>query len=422
MRALFNLYSFTGGTDGNYPTAGLVQGTDGSLYGTTYEGGEYNDGAIFKITTNGLFTSLYSFSGAVDGAGPWAGLVQGTDGNYYGTTEYGGTNYDGTVFRITPGGGLTTLHTFNGEADGAYPAGNLVQGADGYFYGTTSAGGTNGGGGTVFKMATNGGLNLLHEFGTGDGNSPAAALVQGTDGNLYGTTEYGGLGGYGTAFSITTNGVLTTLVWFDWSNGAFPAAPLIQATDGSFYGTTFYGGKYNYGTVFRLTTPLPPAVLVQPASQTVYTGMNAMFNVVASGTATLSYQWRLNGTNLADGVNLTGSSTSTLVINNVSTISAGAYSVCITNPMGAATSMDALLTVALPPMISQVICNPDGSVTLNLSTAPQVSSRILTATNLVPPVIWQPLFTNVPGSNGAWQFTDLDASNYPVRFYRTSTP
>jgi hypothetical protein len=162
--------------------------------------------------------------------------------------------------------------------------------------------------------------------------------------------------------------------------------------------------------------------LVQPASQTVYTGMNALFNVVANGTATLSYQWRLNGTNLADGVNLIGSSTSTLVINNVSTISAGAYSVCITNPMGAATSMDALLTVALPPMISQVICNPDGSVTLNLSTAPQVSSRILTATNLAPPVIWQPLFTNVPGSKGAWQFTDLNASNYPVRFYRTSTP
>ena len=419
---VFNLYSFTGGTDGNLPTAGLVQGTDGNLYGTTYEGGTNGDGAIFKMTTNGLFTTLYSFTGGADGYGPWAGLVQGTDGNLYGTSEYGGSNYYGTIFRIDPSGSLTTLHSFNGGSDGAYPTGGLIQGADGYFYGTTSQSGTNGGGGTVFKMASNGTLNILHQFSTGDGAGPTAALVQGTDGNLYGTTEKGGLGGYGTAFAITTNGMLTTLVWFDWSNGAYPAAPLIQATDGNFYGTTFFGGAYGYGTVFRLTGPLPPAVVVQPTNQTVYTGMNAMFNVVASGTATLSYQWRLNGTNLADGGNLSGSSTSILGINNVSAINVGTYSVCITNQVGTTTSTDAVLTVASPPIISQVTCNPDGSVTINLSTAPYVSSRILTTTNLVPPVVWLPLYTNVAGASGVWQFNDMDASNYPVRFYRSSTP
>jgi uncharacterized repeat protein (TIGR03803 family) len=418
---MFNLYSFTGGTDGNLPTAGLVQGTDGSLYGTTYEGGEYNDGAIFKITTNGLFTTLYSFTAGADGYGPWAGLEQGTDGNYYGTTEYGGTNGGGTVFRINPSGSLTTLHSFNDGSDGASPTGGLIQGADGNFYGTTSQGGTNGGG-TVFKLTPNGNLKILHEFGAGDGAGPAAALLQGTDGNLYGTTEKGGLGGYGTAFAITTNGVLTTLVWFEWSNGAYPAAPLIQATDGSFYGTTFYGGKYNYGTIFRLNGPLPPTVVVQPANQTAYMSMNAIFNVVASGTPTLTYQWRLNGTNLSDGGNLTGSGTSSLGINNVSPANAGTYSVFITNQMGSITSTDAVLTVALPPIISQVNCNPDGSVTINLSTAPYVSSRILTTTNLVPPVVWLPLYTNVAGASGVWQFNDMDASNYPVRFYRSSTP
>ncbi len=417
-----SLYSFTGGTDGTAPTAGLVKGADANLYGTTYEGGAYSDGTIFKIATNGVLTSLYSFTGGTDGYGPWAGLVQATDGNFYGTTEYGGASGWGTVFKVTSSGKLSTLHSFNGGVDGAYPTASLIQAADGNFYGTTSEGGTNGNGGTVYKMTANGTITILHQFGAGDGAKPAAALVQGTDGNLYGTTETGGLGGYGTAFTITTNGVLTTQVWFNWSNGAYPTAPMIQATDGNFYGTTSYGGTLGYGTVFRLTVPLPPYMLVQPTNQTVYAGMNATFNVVAIGTAPLNFQWRLNGTNLTDGGNLVGSSTSILGIANVTAANAGTYSVIITNLLGTTTSTGAVLTVASPPMISNVTCNPDGSMTLSLSTAPYLSSRILMTTNLVPPVVWQPIFTNMVGSNGAWQFIDRDASNYPVRYYRSSTP
>jgi uncharacterized repeat protein (TIGR03803 family) len=420
---IVNLYSFTGGVDGYYPTAALIQAADGNLYGTTFYGGSYGYGNVFRISTNGLLTTLYSFTGGADGYYPWAGLVQGTDGNFYGTTEYGGLYSGvGTVFRITPTGTLTTLHTFNDGADGAYPTGSLIQGADGNFYGTTSQGGTNGSGGTVFKMAANGAITILHQFGAGDGANPAAGLVQGWDGNLYGTTETGGLGGYGTSFKITTNGVLTTLVWFNWSNGAYPEAPLLQAMDGNFYGTTYYGGASGYGTVFRLTGPMPPHVVVQPTNQTVYVGMNATFNVVAAGTASLLYQWRLNGTNLTDGGNLTGSSTSILAINNVSAANAGTYSVIISNLVGATTSTDAVLTVASPPIISKVICNTDGSMTLNLLTTPNTSSRVLATTNLAPPVIWQPIYTNVAGTSGAWQFTDMNASNYPVRFYRSSTP
>ena len=421
LLAVLNLYSFTGGVDGNLPTAGLIQGSDGGLYGTTYAGGTYGLGAVFKITTNGLLTTLYSFTGDADGADPWGGLVQGTDGNFYGTTEVGGL-YGGTVFRITPTGTLTTLHRFNGGSDGAYPVGSLIQGADRNFYGTTFQGGTNGSGGTVFKVDTNGNVTILHQFGAGDGANPVAGLVQGWDGNLYGTTEIGGLGGYGTAFKITTNGVLTTLVWFNWANGAYPEAPLIQAVNGNFYGTTFYGGASGYGTVFQLTGPLPPHVVVQPTNQTAYTGMDVTFNVVTIGTAPLSYQWRLNGTNLTDGGALTGSSTSILAINNVSATNAGTYSVIISNLVGATTSTDAVLTVASPPIISKVICNTDGSVTLNLLTALNTSTRVLATTNLAPPVVWQPIYTNVAGANGAWQFTDMDASNYPVRFYRSSTP
>jgi len=386
---VLNLYSFTGGTDGNLPTAGLIQGSDGSLYGTTYEGGTNGDGVVFKITTNGLPTTLYSFTGGADGYGPWAGLVQGTDGNFYGTTEYGGLHSGvGTVFRITPADTLTTLHTFNGGSDGAYPAGSLIQGADGNFYGTTFQGGTNGSDGTVFKMAINGAVTILHQFGAGDGANPAAALVQGSDGNLYGTTEAGGLGGYGTAFKITTNGVLTTLIWFNWSNGAYPEAPLIQAMDGNFYGTTFYGGVSGYGTVFRLTPPMPPQVVVQPTNQTVYTGMNVTFNVVATGTAPLSYQWHLNGTNLTDGGDFTGSTTSILAINNVSVADSGTYSVVVTNAYGSVTSTDAVLTVTVTAPI--ITLQPT-----NLSVLPGTSATFTVAATGSVPLSYQWLLNDV---------------------------
>ncbi len=218
---LTTLYSFTGGNDGRSPD-GLVQGSDGYLYGTTSGGGTNNNGTVFKISANGAFTTLYSFGGN-DGAGP-GGLVQGSDGNFYGTTSGGGiTNFNvdvglfygcGTVFKISANGGLTSLYSFTGGNDGAGPGG-LVQGSDGNFYGTAGWGGTNNYG-TVFKINTNGALTSLYSFSGGnDGAFPQAALAQGSDGNFYGTTSSGGttnynvsLGtyGYGTVFKISPNG------------------------------------------------------------------------------------------------------------------------------------------------------------------------------------------------------------------------
>jgi uncharacterized repeat protein (TIGR03803 family) len=388
--SILNLYSFTGGTDGGLPTAGLVQGSDGSLYGTTYWDDNYGAGTVFRITTNGLLTTLYSFTWGADGRGPWGGLVQGRDGNFYGTTENGGLySGAGTVFRITPTGTLTTLHAFIGGSDGAYPTGSLIQGADGNFYGTTFQGGTNGSNGTVFRMATNGAVAILHQFGAGDGANPTAGLVQGSDGNLYGTTESGGLGGYGTAFKITTNGALTTLVWFNWSNGAYPEAPLIEATDGNFYGTTYYGGASGYGTVFQLSgPPQPPHLVVQPTNQTAYTGMNVMLNVVAKGTAPLSYQWRLNGTNLTDGGNLTGSTTSILAINNVSVANSGTYSVVVSNAYGSVTSTDAVLTVTVTAPI--ITLQPT-----NLTVLPGTSATFTVAATGSVPLSYQWLLNSV---------------------------
>jgi uncharacterized repeat protein (TIGR03803 family) len=212
--------------DGAYPHAGLVQGTDGNLYGTTVSGGTgvYCNpgpgcGSIFKITAGGSLSTLYNFcshSNCIDGYSSYAPLVQATDGNFYGTTYFGGANNYGTVFKITPGGKLTTLHTFD-SSEGGFPLGALVQATNGNFYGTTSSGLDLG---TVFEITPEGALTTLHTFDGKDGFTPLAGLVQATDGNFYGTTNGGGeKGGHGTVFKITPEGTLTTLHSFDGDDG-----------------------------------------------------------------------------------------------------------------------------------------------------------------------------------------------------------
>src|SRR5271166_1837884 len=278
---LTTLYSFcaqSNCTDGANPYGGLVQATDGNFYGTTYQGGAvancggiFGCGTVFKITPGGTLTTLYSFcaqSNCTDGVYPYAGLVQATDGNFYGTAWGGGAssaycpNGCGTVFKITSAGTLTTLHSFD-NADGVYPYAALVQAADGNFYSTTLGGGAYGLG-TVFKITPAGALTTLYTFcsqiGCTDGQSPYAGLVQAADGNFYSTTTGGGANARGTVFRITPGGTLTTLYSFCshivCSDGAQPRDGLVQGTDGNLYGTTSTGGPgYNaQGTVFRITS------------------------------------------------------------------------------------------------------------------------------------------------------------------------
>ncbi len=252
--ALTSLYSFTGTNDGAHPEAGLAWGSDGNFYGTTARGGTNGVGTVFRVSTNGALATLYSFTGGTDGWQPNAGLVRGSDGNFYGTTFYGGTNEGGTVFSISTDGALTNLYSFTGGTNGEYPYAGLVQGGDGNFYGTTSEF-TTAGNGTVFRISTNGALTSLYSFtGGDDGATPFAGLAQGSDGNFYGTAEGGGGNGAGTVFKITTNGALTTLYTFTGGNdGENPYAGLAQDNHGSFYGTTYGGGTNGLGTVFRLT-------------------------------------------------------------------------------------------------------------------------------------------------------------------------
>jgi uncharacterized repeat protein (TIGR03803 family) len=207
---LTSLCSFSG-RNGINPVSWVAQGSDGNFYGTTREGGRYNQGAIFKMTTNGTLSALYSFAGADGGYNPDAGLVSGADGDFYGTTEGGGTNFYGTVFKITTNGTFTSLHSFDGN-DGANPVAGLMKGADGNFYGTTRYGGPylryGQSQGTVFKMTPDGELTTVYAFtGGNDGAYPNSTLVQDKDGNFYGTTEAGGASDHGVVFRLSLGSV-----------------------------------------------------------------------------------------------------------------------------------------------------------------------------------------------------------------------
>lgn len=276
------LVSFNG-ADGFLPQAAPVQGTDGNLYGVTSEGGGTTAcsdgcGTVYKVTPTGDLTTLYRFcpnQNCTDGLIPAAGLTLGADGNFYGVAGGGSLSF-GIVFKITPDGELSVVHNFAGyPADGTDPSATLILATDGNFYGTTRYGGSSlacsGGCGSVFKMTPEGAVTILHSFDGTDGSFPITGVTQAADGSLYGVTANGGasnacLRGCGTIFKITSLGnMLTTLHSFDGNDGASPYGALVQASDGSFYGTAFDGAldsslcdtgidDLSCGTVFTVTS------------------------------------------------------------------------------------------------------------------------------------------------------------------------
>jgi uncharacterized repeat protein (TIGR03803 family) len=261
---LTTLHSFSG-RDGNQPTGGLVQTSNGDFYGTTVSGGGTavcfsGCGTVFKMTSAGVLTTLHRFM-STDGAYPIGGLVQGTDGNFYGTTSQRGPNTGntGTVFKMAPGGVLTTLHDFAGT-DGSFTRAPLIQALDGDFYGVAYSGGIgNTGYGVAFKITASGTLTVLHKFQNGlDGGSPTGALLQASDTNFYGANPGATVNHqfvYGNVYSMTSTGQITTLATFPKvTDPQQPLAALIQATDGNFYGTTISGGAYAGGTAFEITS------------------------------------------------------------------------------------------------------------------------------------------------------------------------
>ncbi len=312
------LVQFDLNTDGAGPKYGaLVQGRDGNLYGTT-SGGTTNStaGTVFKMTPDGTLTTIYYFCSqpnCADGSTPVAGLVLGTDGNFYGTTSSGGDlscgfPYGcGTVFKITPAGKLTTLHTFTGQGDGAGPLSGLAQGLNGSFYGTT---GSEGGDGTVFKVTPSGTLTTVHSFGLPDGLWPISGPELGIDGNFYGATPGGGTSsncndGCGTVYKMTPAGKLTTVHSFDSKDGTEPVGGVVQAADGNLYGTTALGGTGSVcaglygdacGTVFAITPAGKLTTLYNFCSLS-----NCVDGVSPYGTLMQATDGNLYGTALAGG-------------------------------------------------------------------------------------------------------------------------
>jgi uncharacterized repeat protein (TIGR03803 family) len=325
------LYAFgASATDGFGPTAPLIETGDGILYGTTSFGGLYHAGTAFKMTLDRVETVLYSFGASPsDGATPSA-LIQGRDGNFYGTTASGGANYCdlipgtgnncGTVVKITPAGVETVLYSFGASpSDGTEPIAPLMQASDGNLYGTTVSGGAYGLG-TVFKVTVDGVETVLYSFGANpvngsppQGSVPQGPLIQATDGNLYGTTVQGGRpgcgNGCGTVFSITLDGALSIVYSFvgtSASDGYGPAPFLIQGSDGSFYGTTISGGAFGpdlNGTAFQIssagtetvlysfgpadTNPSAPSVGLIQASDGAFYGVTSYSGGINSGAGTV---------------------------------------------------------------------------------------------------------------------------------------
>jgi uncharacterized repeat protein (TIGR03803 family) len=311
--ALTTVYTFcaqSGCPDGAVPYGGIVRAPDGAFYGTTIMGGVYgtvgglgSGGTVFKITPDGTLTTLYNFcaeSNCADGNQPYTALVRASNGEFYGTTYTGGAYNQGTIFKITAGGTLTTLYSFcaqSGCPDGSLPSAALVQSANGDLFGTTYSGGADNDG-TIFRITRGGTLTNLYSLCAKCpvGANPTGNLIQATDGALYGTTSAGGDHRGGAIFKIAPDGALTALYSFcsqsKCADGLTPQAGLVQDTDGVLYGTTFMGGAYNYGTVFSLSVGLGPFVEPQTTSGKVGatvkilgTGLTGATGVTFNGTA-----------------------------------------------------------------------------------------------------------------------------------------
>jgi uncharacterized repeat protein (TIGR03803 family) len=302
------LYDFTGGADGAFPFSPVVRDSAGNLYGTTSQGGSANAGVVFKVDPNGTETVLHNFIGGADGIIPTGGLVRDKAGNLYGTTSQGGTSNDGIVFKISPSGKETILHTFTGSAtDGKYPSyTTLLMDAQGNFYGATEEGGSADGGilyklsktrkltilysfkggttdgcnvlgtpfmdvegnfygatsscgahtlGTVWEVKKGGKERLLHSFagGTSDGEYPLAGVIKDSAGNIYGNTETGGASNFGTVYKISKTGKFTLVHSFDGTDGKYPYGSFAQNAKGTIFGSTLNGGSIGYGTVWKIT-------------------------------------------------------------------------------------------------------------------------------------------------------------------------
>jgi uncharacterized repeat protein (TIGR03803 family) len=439
------IYNFNvSGGDGATPVAALISGRDGSLFGTTQSGGDHNVGTLFRLSPTGSgYSVLYHFgNSSIDGRQPLSALVQGLDGALYGAAPDGGYNSAGTLFKINQdGSGYAPLHSFGflvGE-DGSQPIG-LLQGTDGMLYGITQDS-YNVGSGTIIQLDTSGGnYHLLYSFTNNlTGAGPQAALIQGSDGFLYGTTAYGGSNSMGVVFKVGTdaNGyaVLHNFGSDPLDGFGSPAAPLVQGVDGMLYGTTQYGGTNNAGAIFKVSTT--------GTSYSVLHGFRAAFfgdgqspNGLVQGTDGALYGTTLYGGTNSDSLHAQGDGTLFKINTNGSDytilyhfggapndginpqaglIQAAGGLFYGTTAAGGAQGLGTVFRYGPTPLqFTSAARLPDGTVQLALTGATNTTCRLDASTDLIG---WVTL-TNIPNVTGTIQFLDLDAPSFPKRFYR----
>jgi uncharacterized repeat protein (TIGR03803 family) len=452
------LHSFAGGVDGQQPQAALVQASNGVLYGTTYMGGTNNAGTVFKVNPDGSGNvPVYHFPRNPlnpGGLSDPSGLIQGADGALYGASGGGGDGW-GSVFRINlDGTGYTNIHVFSSGGGAYQPSAALVQASDGNLYGTTAGGGFYALG-TVFKVGTNGDgfVQLRSLGGPFDAQQPFAPLIEGQDGFLYGTTFLGGISavggasGFGTVFKISTDGsnemILHNFLPTE-NDGRYPRAALVQSADGTLYGVTSEGGSttsidgYGYGTVFKINPDgtayailhnFDPAVGGDgkyPWPSLVIGNDGALYGTCSgggSGTApTGNY-----GAGVVFKINPDGSGYT--ILYNFGSTSADGYSprsplvratdggLFGTAPLGGAMNGGVLFRLAPAPAVISLIPPMSGNpMRIAVSSAPYFDYRIEASTDHIHWVV----FTNLYNSTGTMVVSDPDALKVPQRFYRAA--
>jgi uncharacterized repeat protein (TIGR03803 family) len=281
-------HDFEGGADGAYPGSPPIQSQAGDFYGTTPGSAKLYAGTVYKIDKTGKYSVLHLFT-TTDGSGPVAPLVQGSDGYFYGTTRNGGQLGFGTIFRISSAGDFKLLYNFD-RAHGSYPEAAMIQANDGNFYGVTSAGGSNDDG-VVFKVTPGGTVTIFYDFALSlsDGFQPFGGLVQATDGNFYGTLEFGGAGTEGSLYRLTPAGVFTKLRDFRTQTGSYPMGTLMQHTSGNLYGITSDGGTYGSGVIFEYNAGLGPFVTFLNVYGQVGATVDILGQYFAPGTTTVYF-------------------------------------------------------------------------------------------------------------------------------------
>ncbi len=276
------LHSFTGADEGGQPFAGVTRDSVGTLYGTTFTGGAFGTGTVYKLDTDGRFTVLHSFNGSdpfrSDGGSPFAGVIIDSAGTLYGTTWSGGAQRFGIVYKLEANGTYTILHSFMGD-DGINPFAGVVRDSAGTLYGTTRSGP-----GNVYKLEANGTFTVLHTFTEPDGFSPHAGVIVDSAGNLFGTTGSGGANGFGTIYKVDANGTFTVLHAFTAADGIQTRAGVVMDSAGTLYGTTYRGGAFGYGTVYKFDVSGTFTVLQQLDTST---GRNPWAGVIRDSAGNL---------------------------------------------------------------------------------------------------------------------------------------